>query len=163
MKKYLIIIVSFLLVSYTAEGQDTKAIKKYKQLMSNSCISDLDIESVTAKYWKLKSDFETHFIDYSVSDLSTLTNDGIGEWDDTRCAYQYAGYNLPAYSYDLSTSKYNPKRHYGETPVRLGQLIATTCMEYNLYKREGKVAMSKVSLNKLFLLLQAYRRIDMTV
>lgn len=161
MKKYLIIIVGFLLVN-TAKGQDTKAIRKYNQLLSKSCISDLDIESVTAKYWKLKSDFEMHFIDYSISDLSTLTNDGIGEWDDAKCAYQYAGYNLPAYSYDLSTSKYNPKRHYGETPVRLGQLIATTCMEYNLYKRKGKVAMSQEFLNKLFLLLQAYRRIDMT-
>lgn len=161
MEKYLIVIVSFMFLSFTAQGQDAKAKKKYAQLLSNSCMSDLDKELITGKYWKLKSDFENYFIDYSVEDLSDLTNDGIGEWDETKCAYQYAGYNLPAYSYDLSTSRHNPKRHYGETPVRLGQLIATACMEYNLHKRSGSVSKSQVSLNKVFLLLQAYRRIDM--
>ena len=162
MKKYLLIIISFLLMNATVFGQDTKAIKKYNQLMANSCMSDLDTESITVKYWKLKSDFEKHFVQYSVDDLSHLTNDGIGNWDESKCAYQYAGYNLPAYSYDLSTSRHNPKRHYGETPVRLGQLIATVTMEFAMYKRNGNTAMSQISLNKIFLLLQAYRRIDMT-
>ncbi len=161
MNKYIIIIVGFLLIGYTAQGQDAKAKKKYDQLLENSCISDMDVDAITEKYWKLKSDFENHFIDYSIDDLSKLTNDGIGEWDDTKCAYQYAGYNLPAYSYDLTTSRYNPRRHYGETPVRLGQLIATTCMEYDLHKRKGRAEESQIAMNKLFLLLQAYRRIDM--
>ncbi|MDA9873714.1 hypothetical protein N9C25_05755 [Saprospiraceae bacterium] len=51
MKKYIINIVSFLLLSLATKGQDTKVIKKYKQLLSNSCISDIDIELLTAKYW----------------------------------------------------------------------------------------------------------------
>jgi hypothetical protein len=63
MKKYIINIVSFLLVSLATKGQDTKVIKKYKQLLSNSSIYDIDIELLTAKYWQLRSDFEMHFID----------------------------------------------------------------------------------------------------
>jgi len=51
MKKYIINIVSFLLVSLATKGQVTKVIKKYKQLLSDSCISDIDIELLTAKYW----------------------------------------------------------------------------------------------------------------
>ncbi|MDG1100087.1 MAG: hypothetical protein P8N29_02655 [Saprospiraceae bacterium] len=51
MKKDIIIIVSFLQVSLATKGQDTKVITKYKQLLSNSCISDIDIELLTAKYW----------------------------------------------------------------------------------------------------------------
>lgn len=161
MKKYLMIIVGFLAWSYIAQGQDAKAKQKYEKLLNNSCMSDLDFEEITVKYWKLKDDFENYFMEYSVDDLSTLTNDGIGEWDDSKCAYQYAGYNLPAYSYELTASEYNSKRHYGETPVRLGQLIATACMEYRMYKRGGKDDLAQITLNKIFLFLQAYRRIDM--
>ena len=51
MKKDIIIIVSFLQVSLSTKGQDTKVITKYKQILSNSCISDIDIELLTAKYW----------------------------------------------------------------------------------------------------------------
>ena len=88
MKKYLVIIVVFLIFSAMAQGQDMKAIKKYRQLIGNSCMSDMDIDALSVKYWKLKGDFENYFIEYSVSDLNKLTNDGIGEWDAEKCAYE---------------------------------------------------------------------------
>lgn len=162
MEKYLIIIVSFLFLVQSSMGQENKGRLEYAKLIKNSCMSDLDSELLTKKYWALKSDFENYFISYSVDDLSILTNDGIGKWDANKCAYQYAGFNLPAYSYDLTAGNHNPKRHFGETPVRLGQLIATACLEYSTNMKEDKVSNAKVLLNKVFLLLQAYRRLDMT-
>lgn len=162
MAKHIIFIVSFLLINATAKCQDLKAIKKYNKLMTNSCISDLDHDSLIKKYNFSKEIFDKYFMNYSVSNLEVLTNDGIGKWNVDKCAYEYAGKNLPAYSYDLSTSDYHTKRHYGETPVRLGQLLATTCLQYAEAKKNEDVKACRIYLNKIFLQLQAYRRLDMT-
>ena len=162
MIQYNLLFLSIVLLCFDLSAQDQKAIKKYNQLMRNSCITDLDAQRLAAKYEKSLEIMDQYFIEYSVDDMAVLTNDGIGKWDTTKCAYEYAGKNLPIYSYDLTTQSYHTKRHFGETPVRLGQLLATTCLQYTRAKSENDIDKSKILLNKIFLQLQAYRRLDMT-
>lgn len=162
MARHIIIYAVFFLTNSSLLAQDQKAIKKYNELLVNSCISDLDYESLKEKYAFSQDIFDQYFMNYSVDDLEVLTNDGIGKWQEDKCAYEYAGKNLPAYSYDLSTSDYHTKRHYGETPVRIGQLLANTCLQYIQSIEAGNSRMSQIHLNKIFLQLQAYRRLDMT-
>lgn len=162
MARHIIIFFVIFCFGSSSSAQNQKAIRKYNKLLVNSCISDLDHQLLRKKYDYAQDVFDQYFMNYSVDDLEVLTNDGIGVWDNDKCAYQYAGKNLPAYSFDLSLNDYHTKRHYGETPVRIGQLLANTCLQYIQAVEAGNNRNSKIYLNKIFLQLQAYRRLDMT-
>jgi|GEM_PF-6443359 len=155
----------------TPEFFDPGDKDKFNDLISNSCMSDLNTDAILEKYWKLREDLNNEFIYYSSEDLLNLENDGIGEFnfvnlqdddphnDVEKCLFQFSGYNLPANSYDVNGDGFT--RGFGDTGIRIGQLIANTCMEYSLFKKIGDNENTQIALNKIFLQLQAIRRLDM--
>ena len=136
---------------------------------------------LNSKYWDTRQSFRNHFIINDLDQNGNLTGDGIGEWDEENLRYTKAGYGLPPnkllMTYDpegligqawrdcdnIDVDENLPNvMNWGDSPLQIAYHLVTICTEYELLKRNGQTHLLERNLNEIFLLLQAFRRLDMT-
>lgn len=90
-----------------------------------------------------------------------LLCDGIGDWDDEAHRYTYWGQGLAAEKLN-HTRSHTYLVYGGDSGLRLGRRIALLSLLYDRAQRNGQPKLAQTHLNRLYLALQAYRRLDMT-
>ncbi len=138
----------------------------FTQVIEN-CL-DQNADQIMDLYWNYQNQFEEHFINFPLDEYGNLTSDGIGIWNDDKLQYSEAGMSLPATHINLpgnlvSGNEFQSGVGLGaDCTISLGQLMANLSMQYDLHLKAGNTNNARITLNKIFLCLQAYRRLDMT-
>jgi len=131
-----------------------------------SCLDDVDVSKLLETYWVLQEKQENLFNELSIDENGDLLSDGIGEWDEEKCLFTEAGKNIPGSvirrRWDFDAETYNFQLSYGDSGLKIGDQLVTYSLEYDLLKSNNQDIAAEKTLNKIFLLLQAIRRLDMT-
>ncbi len=146
-RQYLFIFLALTLFSYSFTNAQCSFSDKEEELFN--------------KYWEFKDLFESDFIRFDLDPKGHLQSDGIGTWDDTKKLYSLAGYGIPSYRFNYREND-NNLAHFVSENARLSEVLKYLSLEYDLLKQNGQNDEAEKSLNKIFLVLQAIRRLDMT-
>ena len=112
-------------------------------------------------YQQYRDWYRSYFVRNSSMDTEgNLLADGIGEWRPYEAQYTLYAEGYPASRLRVHGSE-TILEFGGENGIRMGYGIAMLAMEYTRYQQMGLTSKSTRSLNELFLMLQAYRRLDM--
>lgn len=133
---------------------------------SSSCLEELDYANLFDYYWQQR-DFAREYLEIentSLDEDGNLIDDGIGEFSSDLCLFSKAGEALPGnLVYNGAPESYRVLLSFGgDMGIDLGYKIGYLAMEYSALFKSGDQDGAQLTLNELFLALQAYRRLDMT-
>ncbi len=136
-------------------------ISQQLSTLSQTCDLSSQEDLLFQRYWEFRKIFDENFIHYDLDEHGNLTSDGIGTWDHTTQTYSSKGKAIPIDEFRYSDYYQSLYNYVGENP-KFGHILKLLCLEYRLFQQHGQTREAQTTLNKIFLSLQAIRRLDMT-